>query len=182
MGTTTGWNSRKETIKHLITPHPTAAEGAGMTHLATLAHCVRGNILWAVQKWEHLDDPFIGCYILVGPVKDKRGFYSCGYRGYCESEHVSRYNCPVRYLDMAPETCPEWRAIVRREAAAKATPLKVGLIAELKGCKIPAVEVTSVRPLRGRADWTTYRLKRSLLSGRTFASWDEFKETQEAKA
>ena len=173
MGSLYGWYTRKDVIHHLLT--------ADEPRLTTLAHCVRGNILWTVQKWDNTSDPFIGCYILLGPVKgDGNDPYACGYKDMDESMHPYYYNCPVRYLDMAPETCPEWRAIVRREAAAKATPLKVGLIAELKGCKIPAVEITSVKPLRGQADWVTYRLKRSLLSGRTFASWDEFKTAQEA--
>lgn len=169
MGSLYGWYTRKDVIRHLIKDDE--------PRLKTLAHCVRGNILWTVQKWDNTADPFIGCYILLGPVKgDGNDPYACGYKGMDESVHPYYYNCPVRYLDMAPEVCPEWRAIVRKHAAARATKLKVGLIAELKTCTIPAVEITSVKPLRGRANWTTYRLTRSLLSGRTFASWDEFKE------
>lgn len=109
MGTTTGWNSRKEVIRYLVS-------SLGEPNLKTLAHCTRGNVLWMVRQWEGVEPHLIG-FVLVGPVQDRRGFYSCGYRGFCESEFPRFYSCPTKYLSMTYERCPEWRALVRKHAA-----------------------------------------------------------------
>ena len=168
MGSLYGWYTRKDVINHLIT--------ADEPRLKTLAHCVRGNVLWTVQQWEHRNEPFIGCYLLLGPVKGDGDPYACGYKDMNEEMHPYRYNCPVKYLDMAPETCPEWRAIVRREAAKRATKLRVGIVAELEGCKVRAVTIDSLKPLRGICidNHVRYKLSRKLLSGRTFESVQQY--------
>jgi hypothetical protein len=132
MGSLYGWYTRKDVIRHLIKDEP---------RLTTLAHCVRGNILWTVQKWEDRD-AFIGCYILMGPVKGNGDDpYACGYKDMSEEMHPYYYNCPVKYLDMAPEVCPEWREKVRAIAARKSTKLEVGDIAILRSSSVKAVQI-----------------------------------------
>lgn len=165
MGSLFGWYTRKDTIQHLIKPDE---------NFNTLAHCVRGNVLWAVQQWQG-KDPFIACYLLKGPIRSDDPF-GCGYKGLSEEEHPYYYNCPIKYLDMAPEQCAEWRDRVRKQAAAKATKLAIGMVAELSGCKIPVVEITSLKPLRGCYGYTTYRLKRSLLTGKTYRDRESYRQ------
>lgn len=168
MGSLYGWYTRKDVIRHLIHDEP---------RLTTLAHAVRGNVLWTVQQWDNNSSPFIGCYLLLGPVKGNGNDpYACGYKDMAEFMHPYRYNCPIRYLEMAPETCPQWRAIVRREATKRATKLRVGIVAELEGCKVRAVTIDSLKPLRGYDidNHVRYRITRKLLSGRTFESVQQY--------
>lgn len=174
MGALYGWTTRKDTISHLIQ--------ADEPRLHTLAHCVRGNILWTVQKWEHRTESFIGCYILLGPVDGKGDPYACGYKDLTEEMHPYYYNCPIKYLDMAPEVCPEWRAKVREKAAKRATKLAPGIVAELQHTTVPAVTIETLKPLRGRCvnSGFTYRIPRKMLTGRTFHSVEAYREATQA--
>lgn len=169
MGSLYGWNSRKEVIKQLITDDE--------PKLQTLAHCVKGNILWTVQKWQHRSEPFIGCYILLGPVKPSNDPYACGYKDMTEEMHPYYYNCPIRYLEMAPEVCPEWRVKVRENAAKRATKLKPGIIAEVNHSTVKAVRIDTLKPLRGFCvdSGFRYRIPRKMLTGKTFETLEDYR-------
>lgn len=133
------------------------------THKATrLAHCVRGNILWAV--FTHLDkvtgesQTIIHCDLL----QNGRG-YGWGYKGMTERCGPHWTSCPLAYLDMAEETNPEWRQGVREFHAKAARKFQVGDVVALVGCKIPHVTITSTRPMRGVYNGKLYSLPKQLL-------------------
>lgn len=90
----------------------------------TLAHAACGYTqLYAVHeitdKKTGKVERFIGVYLLQA---DRSGW---GYKPMSESMHPYCFGCPLKYLDMVPEACPEWRKGVReywekRNAKAKA--------------------------------------------------------------
>jgi hypothetical protein len=130
----------------------------------TLRKCFRGNTMYALHESgpEGETRKWIGVYLL------QRHKDSWGYKPMCEDALPYYFDCPVRYLDEADETttenAKEWREEVRARASKRAAKKpKVGETWSLEGCRIKEVEITSVRPLRGRARGTTYRIKRSLL-------------------
>lgn len=88
-----------------------------------LARCFRGNRrfkgnLWVVYQMAAKDangdtvvEPPVICLIILQFVSKKWTF-----KFYSEAEGPYEYNCPLSYLDMAPETCLNWRHNVRRYA------------------------------------------------------------------
>jgi len=115
MGWTTMPNSRKQDVIDHVTRLQENESGVWKT----IAKCVSDNVLWAVvDVFAKADGAaglaagqslrFIACYRLG---RDQG--YGWGYRDMCESMGPYYYNCPLRYLEMAPEQCPEWRAKVR---------------------------------------------------------------------
>jgi len=94
---------KAEIIQHLIAPEEDAVR-----RRATLAHCMRGNVLWAVVeitcKQENRRRRFIACYLLA-----KEKDCGWGYKMLEESMHPYYYTCPLRYLEMAPVTNADWR-------------------------------------------------------------------------
>lgn len=171
MGSLFGWSSRKDVIRHLTT---TGVDGNGR-EFKTLAHTVRGATLWAVQQWTG-DEPFIACYLLYGPVRPSDDPYACGYKGLDEAMHPYYFNCPVKYLDMAPEKCPEWREKVRAEAARKGTKLRVGDIVTLRS-SVKVVRIIQLRPLKGidlEGPYIQWRIPRGLLTGEVFKTWEDY--------
>jgi len=166
-----GWlfthgQTRAELIRHLIR----AEDGAKALHV-TLCHCVRGNVLWTVREvtpktGEHgclpgFPQRYIGCDLLAC----RRGF-GWGYKDLCERMGPLYYHCPLPYLDMVPEENADWRAAVRAWHARRARPIAIGEIWSLMpSCSVRAVEIVSLRPLRGRGrpNGVLYRLTRDLL-------------------
>ncbi len=77
----------------------------------TIAHSVRGNVLWAVVettcKLEDRRKRFIACNLLARE-KD----CGWGYKAMDESMHPYYYSCPLKYLDMAPVANADWRSMV----------------------------------------------------------------------
>jgi len=84
----------------------------------TVTKCVFGNVLWAVVEVTAKVDGtcrldagqslrFIALYRL-----GKETGFGWGYKDECESMGPNYYNCPLTYLNMTPEQCPEWRAKV----------------------------------------------------------------------
>lgn len=135
----------------------------------TLVHCAKGNVLWAVQevvfkvaKPHHdigVPYSFIGCYLLAN-------HHGCGwgYKDMEESMHPYHYHCPLSYLDMAPEACPDWRQKVREWHARASRPVAIGDIWSLVGSKVDVVVIQSARPLRGRdRSGVLYRIPRRFL-------------------
>lgn len=102
--------SRQDAIADFIKPW---TGGDGKTR-RPLAHCTRGNVLWAV--WEIDGDPstrFISCSILA---KD-HGF-GWGRKDMSESMGPAYHSCPTSYLDMVPmpesKYAQNWREKVRQ--------------------------------------------------------------------
>ena len=134
----------------------------------TLAHSVRGNILWSVRerldKKENKTERYILCSIL-GSQKN----YGWGSKDMDEGMGPCYYSCPLKYLEMAPEPMSEhskgWRETVRAYHKKLAFKLNVGMKVELEYCKIPYVEITSVKPLRGKYNGIVYRLHRRSMKG-----------------
>lgn len=65
--------------------------------------------LFAVHEVEYEGEikRFIALYLL------QRSRYGWGYKPMDEACHPYYYACPLKYLEMAPETCKEWRDGVR---------------------------------------------------------------------
>ena len=130
----------------------------------TLAHCLKGNVLWAVyevfRKKTSETERFIGCILIAG------GGGSAGYKDMCESMHPYFYSCPLSYLDMVPEANAEWRQFVRSHHARLSRTVAIGDVWSLPECSIPQITITSVRPLRGTYGGMRYRLKRQQLGER----------------
>ena len=88
-----------------------------------IARCFRGNRrfkgnLWVVYQTAFNDtnndliiQPSVICLIVLQFIGKKWTF-----KFYSEAEGPYEYNCPLSYLDMAPETCLNWRHNVRRYA------------------------------------------------------------------
>jgi hypothetical protein len=151
----TAWQSKAELVKHLT-------EGNG---LETLAHSVRGNILWAVQKSSPLDGKavvtFIACYTMASGKRQGQGW---GYKDMDESMFPFYYTCPLKFFKLCLPPSPsaaEWREAVRKfhaKQAAKAS-MKKAIKSALKvGCKVRLIEgcsvkvpltITSLKPLLG---------------------------------
>jgi len=166
-----GWTfqhgaSRADIIQRLTRPQENETG-----RWTTLAHCTKGNVLWSVVEWHRKDRGetrnFIAC-ILMAPHKA----VGWGYKEMDESVHPYYYSCPLAYLGLAPEACAEWREGVRRWHAQMSRKVSVGDIWSLVGCKVRMVEITSVRPLRGRGkhDGVLYRLSRKLLGDKLLPS------------
>lgn len=115
MGYSFGWNSKKELVEYLLKPW-----GDKETHV-TIEHTCTGNILWYVveqTKETGEQEKYINCALLSGKDGD------WGYKGMSASMHPFYYSCPLKYLEMVPEECAEWRAKVREYWQGKANARK----------------------------------------------------------
>lgn len=117
-----------------------------------LAKALKGSVLWTVAEGAKESGEkvtYIGCYLI-----SKHG-NEWGYKPMDESMHPYYYSCPLKFLEMAPEACPEWRAKVREFHARAARKFAVGdtvkLIPNVTLNKRPIIELklTSVKPLVG---------------------------------
>lgn len=128
-----GWTfsnwSRNELIELLVETNETE------THrYETLAYSLRDNVLWSViqcspkppagaQPHTELPTTIIGCALL----ERSSGWW--GYKTMKEEGHPFFYNCPLRYLKMAPEQSSAWREGVRTyHARRRATTLPVSAL------------------------------------------------------
>jgi hypothetical protein len=139
----------------------------------TLAHCVRGNILWYVKEYTDKDkaERFIGCSILG---VDK----GCGWgsKDMEESSGPCYYTCPLSYLDMVPDPggyAGAWRVSVReywqkrRHARARVRvgdTIKLGQGFSVGGIKQPTMQIVSMRPMRASMDGIKVRLNHRALA------------------
>ena len=79
------------------------------------------------------------------------------------------YNCPLKFLDMAPVASEEWRKGVREFHAEavrrRKMVVKPGMKFALKDCNIPWVVITSVvgRQIIGEHDGWGYRVQKRQL-------------------
>lgn len=130
----------------------------------SLAHCVRGNVLWSVHPTD--GGPIIACFLLA----KSDGLY--GYKDMCESMHPYYFSCPLSYLAMAPVACEAWREGVRNyhRSQAKARDIERSVkhgdtLSLPEGCSPREMRIVSVRPLRGAdADGRIYSVPKRILS------------------
>jgi len=160
-----GWTfpygaSRRDVIGLLTREQKTANDGV----FRTLRKCLRGNTMYALHESGPKDDTkkWLAVYLL------QRHGDGWGYRDLSESEHPYHYDCPVSYLDEADEAINEcarkWREGVRARAAERASKKpKKGETWTLKGCRITQIKITSLKPLQGIHNDTTYHIERRLL-------------------
>ena len=133
----------------------------------TLRYCTRGNVLWSVVEYtdKKIDETrkVIGCHLLERSV-DKCGdrkVTSWGYKSLDESAHPFYYSCPVSYLDDVPVVLnQEWRDKVRTYHRQ----YNIGDRLSLIKCKIPYLDVVSIKPLIGKHKGLSYRIPRDLVS------------------
>jgi len=162
-----GWTFEHGASRADIIKRVTASEENEHGRWTTLAYCTKGNVLWHVFEWYRKDRGetrnVIGCTLLA-PHKA----VGWGYK--------------------APEASAEWRRLVREWHARMSRRVAIGDIWSLVGCKVRMVEITSVRPLRGRGkhDGVLYRLSRKYLGDKLLASdldsWPQPLPTDSAQA
>lgn len=166
-----GWTFEHGASRADIIKRVTASEENEYGRWTSLAYCTKGNVLWHVFEWHRKDRGetrnVIGCTLLA-PHKA----VGWGYKSMDESAEPYYYSCPLAYLDMAPEASAEWRRLVRKWHVRMSRRVGIGDIWSLVGCKVRMVEITSVRPLRGRGkhDDVLYRLSRKYLGDKLLAS------------
>jgi len=157
-----GWLFTHGASKADIVQRLTAPEENDTRRWETLAHCVRGNVLWSVVeitvKQENRRQRVIVCNLLASD----RG-YGWGYKDMDESVHPFYYSCPLKYLDMAPVANADWRAEVQAYHRNRNRKVAIGHKVGLKGSTIPWVVITSLRPLLGEYDGKRYRVPRRML-------------------
>jgi hypothetical protein len=156
-----GWDFEKgATKKSLVEELTVGRNGARL-----VAKRLVGQHLWVV--WQPVDkEAFIALYLLR-----KQRDFGWGYKSLAECEHPYYYTCPVKFLDLAPVACAEWRELVLERAARKSRTLKVGVVYELPGRRPDRIKLIGLIPLLGRADdGRVFRLKRSFLGREVGAS------------
>jgi len=150
--------SKADVIRNLTAPEENEAR-----YWESIAHCVRGNVLWAVVEIRYKQENrrskrFIACYLL------ERDGGEWGYKDMEESMHPYYYSCPLKYLDMAPAANEKWRAEVRKYHAERNRKFAKGQKVTVRGCaSVPWVVIRSLRPLLGDYDGATYKLERRFL-------------------
>lgn len=130
MGWTFGWSRRKDLITERIRNWENTKDYDYTVKSTCLAHCYRGGVragvLWTVweQTFTNPDGTpakptvlYIGCdkleYKRMSPKHFPYSDGDWGYQDMCESMHPFYYSCPLKYLDMVPVACEEWREGVR---------------------------------------------------------------------
>lgn len=120
MGWTFVRTSRDQLIRELVAPQETERARSEV-----IDHVLNGKVLWTVVRVTAKQAGImnlaasesiciIGCNLL-----ESAGL-EWGYKSLDESEHPYYYSCPLRYLDMAPPQCAEWRERVRHFHASRA--------------------------------------------------------------
>ncbi len=158
-----GWLFKRGYDKALLIQHLIKPEENEETRWETLAHSVRGKVLWSVMevtnKQKQTSRCFIACHLLESH-SDGAGW---GYKDMDESMWPSYYSCPLKYLEMAPEISPGWRDEVRLYHYRRNRTLKVDQKISLVGASIPWVVITSQRPLQGVYEGIFYRIPRRMV-------------------
>lgn len=149
--------SKADVVRELI-----ASQENDTRQWETLAHCVRGNVLWSVveitDKTANRSSRVIVCHLLA----NERG-YGWGYKDMDESVHPFYYSCPLTYLDMAPVANAEWREAVKAFHRNRNRRLAIGEKVAVNGSTVPWVVITSLRPLVGEHAGRRYRVPRRML-------------------
>ena len=157
-----GWLFTYGKIKAELIKELTAPEENETRRRATIAHCVRGNVLWSVVEISYTQAQrtkrLIVCNLLA-----KQKDCGWGYKEMEESMHPYYYSCPLPYLDLAPIANADWRARVQAYHRYRNQKLEIGQRVAIQGSSIPWVIITSLKPLTGQYDGRHYRVPRRLL-------------------
>lgn len=126
MGTSTYPSDYKlrDCIRSSLATSPRATHGGGTGQLHLLAKCVRGNIhhhvrIWSV--WQFRDIRPNGHVETMRPfIVLDRLWYDAGEKAWRSREYVEAdgpiyYDCPLKYLSMAPVMRQSWRESVLDE-------------------------------------------------------------------
>ena len=152
-----GWLFTRNATKKDIIRELTAPEEDKRRRLETVAHCLRGNVLWTVVEVTDKQQGNRKRRGIVCNLLDRQGD-GWGYKNIPEEMHPFYYSCPLAYLELAPVACEKWREAVRayhRERGA-GRKLRVGQrVAVVSGCNVPGfgvvpwVRIRSLQPLQG---------------------------------
>ena len=157
-----GWLFTEDASRSDIINKLTSPEENNTRRWETLAHCVRGNVLWAVIeitcKQDDTRKRFIACDLLSSD-KD----YGWGYKDMEESMFPYYFSCPLTYLNMVPVANADWRTEVQKYHQRRHRKVDIGQKIGLVNASIPWVVITSKRPLRGIYDGIRYRIPRRML-------------------
>jgi hypothetical protein len=135
------------------------------TKVSSVAHCTKGNILWAVMETLTKETGKVDRWILCSILGSDKGF-GWGSKDMEEGMGPCYYTCPLSYLEMVPVASEGWRVKVRAYHAKMSVKLKVGDRVKLtSGCNPGEMTVTNLKPLRAVANGTTYRLPRRYIEG-----------------
>lgn len=106
--------NQAQLVASLVQPRSSAS-----TSVEVLEHHLADRVLWSFTKvtskedgWNQLKAGeslvFIRCDLLESSGD------GWGYKPLEESMHPYYFSCPLHFLELAPEQCPEWRAAVRQ--------------------------------------------------------------------
>ena len=127
----------------------------------SIAHSIRGNVLWQVRQITYPNGTiarYISCDLL------SKQDNSWGYKDMDESVHPYYYNCPLKFLDMAPEVSADWRKGVREYHNRLKRKIEVGKRYELINRAIPYVDIILIpKPILGTYNGKTYRVTRTMI-------------------
>jgi hypothetical protein len=125
------WQLKRDIIQNRIRIQDWTDPKTGIRYLqTTLAYCVRGNNLWSViesrkfnpnETEPFFSKKFLGLDLLKWGGKSD----GWGYKDMDESSGPYQFNCPLKYLDMVPQTglneyALTWRKAVREYHAEQA--------------------------------------------------------------
>jgi len=114
-----GWLFKRDFSRSMLIEHLTKPYEGEETSNKTIAHCLRGNVLWSVLevtskiagvkmdgKVLYVGESvrFIVCNLLA-----RESGFGWGYKDMIERMHPFYYTCPLSYLEMVPVACKEWR-------------------------------------------------------------------------
>ena len=183
MGWTTSvyWPSRQAIVQDRIASWTYYNPKRDRTTISrTLAYCVRGHCLWKVvqhtqyagetEDWITRQITFIALDLIKNYGKNE----GWGYKDMDETVEPMYYSCPLKYLELQPRVdCQVWRDAVVAYHARRNLKLYPGLIVGLSGCTPNLVKIEQAgRKITASArDGGLYRIKRSLLNGKTYAHW-----------
>ena len=164
-----GWYFTQGQSKKALVEELTADATSGESSREVLAYSVRGNQLWSVIKvsrppsgggHKRKEDIFIGLDLL------QKSDGCWGHKPLSEDMEPYYYNCPLKFLDLAPVACERWRSGVREfhaEASRRRKmAVEVGMRFALKECRIPWVEIIGVtgRRIIGQYQGARYRVQK----------------------
>ena len=160
--------NRQETVNHLTRPSSSTTSQGIFRSTRTLAKSLRGSQLWVVTEVTDRDlsdgtetvENVINLHLLDTYA------HGCGYQSFGEEDRPYHYDCPLKYLDMAPVKCQDWRDGVRQRLAEKAAKrqrhksAQVGEYREVLNADIPWVKIVAVagRKVHGEYRGTVYNI------------------------
>jgi hypothetical protein len=153
-----GWSYTCGAGKQEIVDDLTRTWEGGNIQSETVARSVVGNHLWYVIEHTRKDDDSKERFIALSLLGYNKG---CGWgsKDMAEESHPYYYDCPLKFLDMAPPASEEWREKVRVYHEKKRERRRSGPIEEGKTYLLQRV----AEPFKGQ----TVKIVRVQKTGRT---------------